>query len=61
MLFLERQRKPINNTPEDLEEFGNPVEMLRFVDKLEKDVVDGAADKGTETEEFTVYSVESGL
>jgi hypothetical protein len=61
VFLLERQRKTIDDTPQNLEEFGNPVKVFCLVDELEKDIVDGAADKRTETEEFTVYSVERGF
>jgi hypothetical protein len=61
VFLLERQRESIDDTAQDLEEFGNPIKVFCFVDELEKDVVDGATDKGAEAEEFTVYSVEGGF
>jgi hypothetical protein len=61
VLLLERQGKPIDDTPQDLEEFGNPIKVFRLVHKLEKDIVDGPADKRAKAEEFPVYSVERGL
>ena len=41
MLLLQRNRKPVNNTPEDLQQLSDSVVALGFVDEAVEDVGDG--------------------
>jgi len=61
VLFLQWQRKTINDGTEDFKKFGNAVESLSLIDELEEDVVDGAAYVGAKVQELPVYPVESCL
>jgi hypothetical protein len=61
VFFFERQGKPVDDTAENLQEFGDPIVSFGFVDELEEDVVDGASDEGTEIEEFAIDTVERRL
>lgn len=45
----------------DLKQLGDSIVSLLLINKLEKDVVDGASDKGTEVEEFAVDPVKGRL
>ena len=38
----------------DFQQLGDAIELFRFVDELEEDVADGAADKGTQAQKFAV-------
>lgn len=61
MFFLQGQRKPIDDRAQYLQKFRDSVMPLSFIDKLEKDVVDGTSNKGSQIEEFAVDAMESGL
>lgn len=61
VFFLERQSEPIDNGAKDFQQFSNSVEPLRLVGELEKDVVDGASNEGTEVQEFSVNTVQRCL
>jgi hypothetical protein len=61
VLFLQRQRKSVDNGPQNLKQLRYPVVAFRLIDELEKDVVDGSTDKGTEVEELSIDTVEGGL
>lgn len=61
VLLLQGQRKPVDDTSQDFQQFSNPVEALRLVDELEKDVVDRFSNVGSQVEEFAVQSVQGGL
>lgn len=45
----------------NLKQFGDSVVALLLINKLEKDVVDGASDKGAQVEEFAVDPVKGRL
>lgn len=61
MFFLKRQRKTIDDRPENLEELRNSIKPFCLVDKLEEDVVYRASDVGPEVQEFSVDSMERSL
>lgn len=61
MLFLQRKSKPVDDRPQDLQKFRDTVESLRFVCKLEEDIVDGSTDIRSEVQEFSVDTMQSGL
>lgn len=61
VFLLQRQGETVDNGAEYFEQLGNSVKALRLVDELEKDVVDGASDEGSQVQEFAVDAVEGRL
>ena len=57
MLSRSHSRSP----PKNLEELADSVEVFRLVNEAEEDVVDLLPDEGSETQEFAVDSMETGL
>lgn len=61
VLLLQWQCEPVDDGTENLEEFGNAIEPLGLVDKLEEDVVDGAPNVGSKVQKFPVDAVKRSL
>lgn len=61
MLLFQRERKAVDDGAEYFEKFSNSIEPLRFVDELEKDVIDGPSDVRSEVEKLSVYSMKRGF
>ena len=61
VLFLQRKGEAIDDGPEDLEQLGDSIEPLGLIGKLEKDIVDGAADERSEVEELSINAMEGRL
>lgn len=61
MLVLERQREPVDDRAEDLEELRDTVVPLRLVDERVEDVVDRLADEGAVRHELAVDAVQDRL
>ena len=58
---FERQGKPIDNGSQYLKQFRYPIMTLRFIDKVEEDVIDRPPDETTKGEEFSVDPMKGGL
>lgn len=61
MLFLQWESEAVDDGTKNFEQFGDAVEALRFVDELEEDVVDRAANVRTKVEEFAIYAMKRGF
>ena len=61
VLLLEWKREAIDDRSQDLQQFRDPVVSLRFVDKVEEDIINRPPDKCAEVEEFAVDTVKGGL
>jgi len=61
VLLLEWKREPVNDRSQDLKQFRDPIVSLRFVDKMEKDIIDRPSNKCAEVEEFAVDTVKGSL
>eukprot|EP00050_Salpingoeca_kvevrii_P003372 m.223265 g.223265 ORF g.223265 m.223265 type:complete len:608 (-) comp10822_c3_seq1:2384-4207(-) len=61
VLILEGKGKAVDDAAENLEELGDAVVVARLVDKLEEDVVDGAADKRAQRQKLAVNAVQRRL
>lgn len=61
VLFLERQGETVDDGPQNLEQLGDAVVTLSFVDECVKDVVDRPSDEGPQIEEFAVNPMECRL
>lgn len=61
VLLLEWQGEAVDNGAQNLKQLGNSVKALSFINELEKDIVDGTANVGSEVEEFAIDSVQSRL
>jgi hypothetical protein len=61
VFLLERECEPVDDGTEYLEELSDSVVSLGFIDKLEKDIVDGSTDESSEVEEFPINPVEGRL
>jgi hypothetical protein len=54
VLLFERQRKSVDNAPENFEELSNAIVPVTLVDELEENVVDAFPNKGSHGKEFAV-------
>ena len=61
MLFLQRKSKPVDDRSQDLQEFRDTVESLRFVCELEENIVDGSTDVRPQVQEFSIDTMQGGL
>lgn len=61
VLLLQGQSKAVDDGTENFQQLRDAVKALRLVGELEKHIVDRAANKGSEVEEFAVDTVEGGL
>eukprot|EP00955_Chlamydomonas_euryale_P001557 17680-Chlamydomonas_euryale.AAC.1 len=61
VLFLQRQRKAIDDGPQDLQQLCNSVVVLRLKDKAVKHIVDGLPDERPVHHELAVDAVQDGL
>lgn len=61
VFFLKWESETVDDGAEYLQQFGNSIESFRFVNKLEKYVVDGAANEGSQVEKFAINSVQGRL
>ncbi len=61
VLSFQRQREPVDDGPEDLQELAHPVEVFRLVDELQEKVVYLLPDEGPEPEELPVDPVQHRL
>lgn len=57
VLFLEGERKAVDDGAKDLEKLCDAIMTLSLIDELEKDIVDGSTDKRAKIEEFAVDTV----
>jgi hypothetical protein len=58
MLFLERERKSVDDRSEDFEKFGNSVVTLSLVDEPIKYVVNLFPNVGAQSQKFAVNPME---
>lgn len=61
MFLLQRQREPIDNAAQDLQQLRNAIMMLRLVDKAVKHVVDLFPDKGAQAQELSINPMQHRL
>jgi hypothetical protein len=61
VLFLQRQRKSIDDGAKDFKKFGDTIESLSLVYELEKDIVDRPSNVRAQVEELSIDAMESGL
>lgn len=61
MLLFERQGESVYDRTQNLEQLGDAIEALRFVNELEEDIVDGASNVGSQIEEFPVDTMKGSL
>jgi hypothetical protein len=61
VLFLQRQRKSVDDGAEDFKKFGDTIESLSLVYELEKDIVDRPSNVRAQVEELSIDAMESGL
>jgi hypothetical protein len=61
VLFLQWQRKSVDDGTENLKKFSDAIESFSLVDELEEDVVDRATDVRAKVEELSVDAVKSSL
>lgn len=61
VLLLERQSETVDDGSKNFEELCYAVEALSLVAELEEDVVDGAANVGSEVQEFAVNPMQRGF
>lgn len=57
MLLLQGQCKPIDDASQDFQQLSNTIETFRLVDELEKYIVDGFSNVGSQVQEFSIESV----
>jgi hypothetical protein len=58
VFLLERQRKAVDDRPEDLEKLCYSIVSLGLIDKVEEDIVDRPPNESTEVEELAVDAVQ---
>ena len=58
VLLFEGEGKAVDDGTQNLQQLGNAVETLSLVGELEEDIVDRAADEGSQVKEFAVYAVQ---
>lgn len=61
MLFLQGKCEPIDDRSQDFKQLRNTVEPFRFIDELEKDIVDGSSNKRSQVQELAIDAMEGGL
>ena len=61
MLLLQRDREPVDDTPQNLQQLPYSVVPLRLVNEPVKDVADGLSDEASVGHEFAVNAVQDCL
>lgn len=59
MFLFQRKSEAINYRPKNFQQLSNPVKSLRFINELEKDIVDRPSDVGSKIQELAINPMKS--